>query len=95
MSVAGRTTVLNNNKMEAGKPTITRALVKKIAPEMIVPTLVNNATPVIVLKRSFIIKNKEKNINAVSGLSIIFGRSPPGKFVVNPDITPVTTPDNI
>lgn len=91
-AAAGNTTVANNAANGPGRPTIKAAEPKKTMPEMTVPTAVKIATEMIDLLNLLNARNKAKNINDVTNLSIILGNKPPGKVVVKPEIIPVARP---
>jgi hypothetical protein len=89
---AGSTTARNKPVKDAGKPTINMAVVKNTNPEMMVPKAVNTAT--IGMDNFTFLKKASmpRKINAVTGLSTMFGINPPGNCVVKPEIIPVTMP---
>jgi hypothetical protein len=89
---AGNTTATNKPANDAGNPTMNMADVKNTKPEMMVPIAVNTATigmdNFLFLKKTSI----PRKINAVTGLSTMFGINPPGNCVVKPERIPVTMP---
>jgi hypothetical protein len=91
-AAAGSTTAANNAVKGPGSPTIRYAEVKNTIPDTMVPAAVKTAALTIFFLNFFTIRNNAKNVNAVTGLSMIFGINPPGKVVVNPEIRPVTKP---
>lgn len=90
--VAGKTTPAASAKNGPGKPTMIRAEPRKIIPEINVPINVNASETANGLPNFLTRENSKNIIKAEKNLSIIFGINPPGKVVVNPEITPVTPP---
>ncbi len=91
-AAAGNTTVAKRAANGPGRPTIRKADPKKTMPEIIVPTAVKIAVEMIDLLNLLNARNKAKNTNDVTNLSIILGNKPPGKVVVMPEIIPVARP---
>ncbi len=93
-TVAGKTTPTNNGKNPTppGNPTIVRADVKKITPEIIVPNAVIISVESDALTNRLSITYKTYTIIDVNTLSMMFGTKPPGKELVRPDKKPVTIP---
>lgn len=90
-TVAGRTTAANNAVKPPGKPTINRADVKNTIPDKMVPIAVSTAAaPVLWLLLNK--RNRMKNRNADTGLSMMLGICPAGNAVVSAEMIPVTIP---
>lgn len=92
IAIAGSTTKTNSSPKSALAPKTKIAVDKKTVPETNVPTQVSITATGSFVANLFSNSINPKNTNAVTDLSIIFGRNPPGNVENRPDMTPVETP---
>jgi len=88
-AIAGSTTVTNRRPNGTSTPRMNIATDKKIVPDSSVPNPTRTVDAIKLLVTFLTIKTIANTTNAVTNLSIMFGKRPSGKEENNPDITPV------
>jgi len=88
-AIAGSTTVTNSGPNGTSTPRMNIATDKKIVPDSSVPNPTRTVDAIKLLVTFLTTNTIANTTNAVTNLSIMFGKRPIGKEENNPDITPV------